>query len=268
VTMATPSGGAPALAPAALRPYTAELHVHTVLSPCAEVEMIPPLIVAEARERGIDLIAITDHNASANVAAVQEAALGSDLVVLPGMEVQTREEVHVLCLFDTLEQLAAWQAHVDAYLPPFPNDPEHFGEQFVVDASGDFVRREPRLLIVSTTLSFKEAIDGVTALGGIAIPAHVNRAAFSLLTNLGFVPPDVHPDALEISRHLSVAEARRRFPQIRGYPLIQSGDVHRLEEFLGANRFTLAAPTIAELRLALAGQAGRALAVGEPVGAI
>ena len=79
---------------------------------------------------------------------------------------------------------------------------------------------------------------------------------------------DVHPDALEISRHLSIAEARRRFPQIRGYPLIQSGDVHRLEEFLGANRFTLAAPTIAELRLALAGQAGRALAVGEPVGAI
>lgn len=268
MTMATPSGCAPVLAPAVLRLYTAELHVHTVLSPCAEVEMIPPLIVAEARERGIDLIAITDHNASANVAAVQEAALDSDLVVLPGMEVQTREEVHVLCLFDTLEQLAAWQAHVDAHLPPFPNDPEHFGEQFVVDASGDFIRREPRLLIVSTTLSFKEAIDGVTALGGLAIPAHVDRAAFSLLTNLGFVPPDVHPDALEISRHLSIAEARRKFPQLRGYPLIRSGDVHRLEEFLGANRFTVATPTVAELRLALAGQAGRALAVGEPVGAI
>src|SRR5512144_1750316 len=100
-----------------MQTYHAELHVHTVLSPCAEVEMIPPLIVSEALERGINLIAITDHNASANVQAVQKAATEIGITVLPGMEVQTVEEVHVLCLFDQLDQLEAWQKRIDACLP-------------------------------------------------------------------------------------------------------------------------------------------------------
>jgi predicted metal-dependent phosphoesterase TrpH len=99
-----------------LKTYRAELHVHTALSPCAEVEMIPPLIVQEAQERGINLIAITDHNATANIAAVQKAAQGSDLVVLAGMELQTREEVHVLCLFDSLDQANEWQQTIDGLL--------------------------------------------------------------------------------------------------------------------------------------------------------
>ena len=123
-----------------MRTHVAELHVHTVLSPCAEVEMIPPFIVRTAVERGIHLIAVTDHNASANVAAVQQAAHGTNLTVLPGMELQTREEVHLLCLFDTLEQLAAWQATVDANLPDLENNIDYFGEQFVVDHTGDFIR--------------------------------------------------------------------------------------------------------------------------------
>ena len=109
-----------------MNPIRAELHVHTVLSPCAEVEMIPPLIVREALERGISLIAITDHNASSNVSAVQKAAVGSGLTVMPGMEVQTREEVHILCLFDTLEQMSAWQASVDRFLPDTANNPDYF----------------------------------------------------------------------------------------------------------------------------------------------
>src|SRR5512143_1389353 len=106
--------------------YRADLHVHTVLSPCADVEMIPPLIVEEALQRGIRLLAITDHNATANIAAVQKAAAaasaaaGTELTILPGMELQTREEVHVLCLFDKLEQAFALQQWVDARLPEFP----------------------------------------------------------------------------------------------------------------------------------------------------
>ena len=158
-----------------MKTFVAELHCHTVLSPCAEVEMIPPLIVQTAIERGINLLAITDHNASANIEAVQQAARGTALIVLPGMELQTREEVHLLCLFDTLEQSAAWQAIVDEHLPPLENDIEHFGEQFVVDETGEFIRRESRLLLTSAAMSLEDAIGRVNAIGGLAIPAHVNR---------------------------------------------------------------------------------------------
>lgn len=242
-----------------MRTFIAELHVHTVLSPCAEVEMIPPLIVHEALERGINLIAITDHNASANVGAVQRAAAGTELTVLAGMELQTREEVHLLCLFDGIEQIKDWQAAVDARMPRQANNAEYFGEQFIVDETGEFIRSESQLLITSAELSLHEAVEGVHARGGIAIPAHVNRSSFSLLANLGFVPTDVTFDALEISRHLSLADAPMRFPQLRGYSLIQSGDVHRLDEYLGRNVFKVEAPTVAELKLALAQQNGRRL---------
>src|SRR5689334_21453276 len=131
----------------------ADLHVHTVLSPCADVEMIPPLIVQQALEKKLDLIAITDHNSSANVRAVQKAAQGTSLTVMPGMEVQSREDVHLLTLFETLDALEAWQAQVDTALPNLPNDTEYFGEQFIVDDTGEFIRSEPRLLLNSTDFS-------------------------------------------------------------------------------------------------------------------
>ncbi|GAB4532803.1 MAG: PHP domain-containing protein [Anaerolineae bacterium] len=246
---------------AEVRPYIAELHVHTVVSPCAAVEMIPPLIVQKALEKGIDLIAVTDHNSSANVEAVQKAAAGTGLTVLPGMELQTREEVHLLCLFDTLAQLKTWQAVVDERLPPLENNIEYFGEQFVVDETGEFVRRETQLLVTSADLSLQEAVERVLDLGGMAIPAHVNRPAFSLIANLGFVPPGLPVDALEISRHLSLAEAREKYTQLRDFALIQGGDVHFLHEFLGANLFNVAAPTLAELRLALRNEQGRSLVI-------
>jgi len=232
-----------------MQTYRAELHVHTLLSPCAAVEMIPPLIVEEALLRGIQLLAITDHNASANAQAVIQAAHGSGLHVLPGMELQTREEVHLLCLFDTLEQLAAWQARVDALLPNLSNNIEFFGEQFVVDAEGEFIRREERLLLNSVDIELENAAAEVTRLGGLAIPAHVNRKANGLIEILGLVPPGF--EALEISRHITPQAARQKYPQIRAYPLLQSGDVHMLDGFLGTTEFELAAPSIAEIRMAI-----------------
>ena len=234
-----------------LRTYQADLHVHTVLSPCAGIEMIPPLIVDEALERGLQLIAITDHNTSANVAAVMQAARGSELVVLPGMELQTREEVHVLCLFDRLEQLYALQAWVDLHLPHIPNNPDFFGDQFIVDATGDFIAREERLLLNSVDVSLQQARQQVDALGGLFIPAHVNRMAFGLIGVLGLVPEDLPLEAMEISRHLKLEDALLKFPQLKGYPLIQNGDVHYLADYFGATRYTIATPTIAEIRLAL-----------------
>jgi hypothetical protein len=231
------------------------LHTHTVLSPCAGVEMIPPLIVQEALDHRINLLAITDHNASENIQAVMQAAAGTDLTILPGMELQTREDVHLLCLFDTLQQIQQWQAVVDQRLPNMLNKPDFFGEQFVVDATGDFIRNEDRLLSNSAEISIEDAAEGVKKLGGLPIPAHVDRKAYGLLATLGLIPPGF--EALEISRYITPAEALHAFPQIKGYSLLQSGDVHYMDGFLGAVTFTMEAPTIAEIRMALRSEYGR-----------
>ncbi len=239
----------------------ADLHLHTVLSPCAEVEMIPPLIVERALRLGLGIIGITDHNSAENVAAVMEAARGSDLAVLPGMEVQTREEVHLLCLFDTLEQVLTMQGRVHNYLPPLKNRAEVFGAQFVVDAAGEFVRTNDRLLLTSISLSVEEVVERVRDLAGLCIPAHVDRPSYSLLANLGFIPPGVNFPALEISRQAIPSEVRRAFPDIADYTLIASGDAHRLEEMTARTLFQIEAPMIAELLLALAGGQGRGVVV-------
>ncbi len=240
-----------------MRAYRAELHIHTVLSPCASVEMIPPLIVQRAVDLGINLIAITDHNSSENVAAVIEAAQGYDLIVIPGMELQTQEDVHALCLFDTLEQLQQFQSIVDQKQPKIKNNIEFFGEQFIVDATGEFLRRKEQLLITGVNISIDQANTLVKGFGGLFIPAHVNRQTFGLFYHLGFLPSGLNLSAIEISRHITPEEAITKFPQLQNYPLIQSGDVHYLDDFLGVNQFILKEPTILELKMAFTGQNGR-----------
>ena len=244
-----------------MKKFRADLHVHTVLSPCAEVEMIPPLIVQEALERNIDIIAITDHNASANVQAVQKAALGSPLKVLAGMEVQSREDVHLLCLFENFEILEIWQSAVDASLPDMQNNAEFFGDQFVVDESGEFIRSEPRMLLTSTDFSIDEIFERVNTLGGLVIPAHVNRSSYGLFPTLGLLSDQWPILALEISRHITPEEASITFPDLKGIPLIQSGDVHRLDEFLGTTIFILAEPTLAEIRMAFKNEDQRKVSI-------
>lgn len=214
--------------------------------------MIPPLIVKRALDLGLGLIAITDHNAAANCAAVVEAARGTGLAILPGMEVQTVEEVHALCLFDTVEQALTWQGIVFDHLPDQPNAEAIFGAQYVVDAAGDYIRTETRLLATSTDLSLEEANRHVKALGGLLIPSHVDRPKFGLLTNLGFMPPGLDVPAVELFRLTDPAAACAHWPDLAAYPLIRNSDAHSLGEITPALRLTLAAPTIAELALALA----------------
>lgn len=246
-----------------MKTIRAEFHVHTVLSPCAEIEMIPPLIVEEALLKGIQWIAITDHNASANVEAVTQAAKGTGLMITPGMEVQTQEEIHSLCLFDNLDQMKAFQQFVDNALPSIENRPDFFGEQLVVDDTGEFIRRETRLLLNSAAISIREAWDKVNELGGLLIPAHIDRKAFGMIANLGMIPIDTPIEALEISRHLLPKAARAAYPQIGQIPLIKSGDVHRLNEFLGVNQLSIETPCIAELRKALLNLENRSLTILE-----
>jgi len=240
-----------------LREVLADLHVHTVLSPCAEVEMIPPLIVRQALDRGLGLIGITDHNSAENCAAVMQAADGTGLTVLPGMEVQTSEEVHVVCLFDTVEQALTWQGIVFDHLPDQLNPESVLGAQFVVDSTGEYIRTESRLLLVSTDLALTEIVRRVRALGGLSIPAHVDRPSFSLLANLGFVPPDLDVPAIELFRLTEPRDAIARWPELAAWPLIRAGDAHRLAEITPAVCLKLADLTVAEIALALARRSGR-----------
>lgn len=219
--------------------------------------MIPPLIVETALAKGIGLIAITDHNATANIEAVQAAAKGTELIVLPGMELQTIEEVHVLCLFDQMDQAQAFQKIVSAALPDMSNNIDFFGEQFVVDESGDFIRREERLLLTSANLTIRQAWEAVTNLGGLMIPAHINRKAYGLIQVLGLVPEDTPIEILEISVHIQPERAYEIYPQIGGYPLVQNGDAHFLEDLRGLNQFTFANPVVEEIRRAVLGRDGR-----------
>jgi PHP family Zn ribbon phosphoesterase len=228
--------------------YRAEFHIHTVLSPCAEVEMIPPLIVETALSRGINLIAITDHNSSLNVESVIKAARGTGLVVFPGMEVQTREEVHTICLFDRMEQVESLQKVIDKKIPKLQNQPEHFGSQLIVDETGGFIRFEDQLLLTSVDLTLSELFAIVAMNDGLFIPAHVDRPGFGLIKNLGFVPTDIDIEVMELSSNITLADVPSRFPQIEGIPLIQSGDAHRLNEILGLNQLEIKNPTIKEIK--------------------
>jgi 3',5'-nucleoside bisphosphate phosphatase len=247
-----------------LKPYLADLHIHTVLSACAEVEMIPPLIAAQALHLGLSLIAVTDHNACDNVAAVMEAAAGTGLHVLPGMELQTREEVHLLCLFDTIASCRLWQAEVFRQLPPLTNRVEIFGSQFVVDATGEWIRTEERLLATSTEIPLREAVVQVRSLGGIAIPSHVDRPSYSLLFNLGFVPVGLEIEGLEVTPRFVPASGFERWPELRSFGLVVNGDAHRLGEISNRTLFKIAAPVTGEIAKALRGEDGRRVVVEWP----
>jgi PHP family Zn ribbon phosphoesterase len=240
-----------------LRFFTADLHIHTVLSACAEIEMLPELILERAQELGLELIAVTDHNSAENAAAMLSAATGTGVTVLPGMEVQTREEVHLLCLFDTLEQVLVWQGDVYGRLPRMKNKEEVFGTQVVLDATGNVVGRNERLLLTSVSFSVEEVAQRVRRLGGLCIPCHVDRPAYSIIANLGFIPPDLEFEGVEISHLVGVAEARQRFPELERYALLADGDAHRLPELARRTTLKMEEPTVAELARALAGEGGR-----------
>lgn len=189
-----------------MRTVLADLHVHTLLSPCAEVEMTPHHIVMRAAEYGIGAVAITDHNASANVPAALEAAQRYGVKVFPGMEVESSEEAHIVALFDTLEQLQRWQLLVDEHMNGMLNDVESFGAQYVVDAEDEFVREEQRLLHAPLSLTAAQIVQQVTALGGLTIAAHIDRPSYSILGQLGFIEPD---SALLLPKFLQQAGVAR-----------------------------------------------------------
>ena len=238
-----------------LKAFRADLHIHTCLSPCGELEMSPLGIARKASEKNIDILGICDHNSAENVPALREAAEPFRINVLAGMEITSQEEVHILGLFDSLEAAFDVQAVVYDHLPG-ENDEEAFGLQVVVNAEGEVLRFNPKLLIGASTLTLERIVELIHSFDGLAIASHIDREGFSLIGQLGFVPRNISIDALEVSPRTPLEEARKKFNF--GFPLTTSSDAHRLEEIGQATTsFLLEAGTAAEIRLALQKGKGR-----------
>ena len=240
-----------------LKVFNCDLHIHTCLSPCAELDMHPLALVQKARATNLDMIAICDHNSSANVPYVIKAAAGTDLKILPGMEITTSEEVHLLALFDSLSALAKLQALIDQHLFG-ENDEKRFGIQAIVNETGEVEGINNQLLIGATDLSLEELIDHIHKLEGLAIAAHIDRESFSVLSQLGFIDDNTHFDALEISRLTVIAKARVKYNDLSHYSFITSSDAHFINDIgTSVTKIVLREPTLAELRMALKKEDGR-----------
>mgnify|MGYP001094118835 CR=1 FL=1 len=241
-----------------MRRLTADMHIHTCLSPCATLDMTPVHIVQEALRKKLDIIAITDHNSAENTPAVIAAAKGTGLWVVPGMEITTSEEVHIIGLFPDLASAWSMQEVVYEHLMPGENDPDHFGLQVVANENDEVEAINTLLLIGATTMDLDETVDQIHLHRGLAVAAHLDREAFGILGQLGFIPPDLELDAVEVSRRLSLYQARARFEEYGRFPMVRSSDAHSLEDIgAGVTRFLLARKDIAELVLALKGEKGR-----------
>lgn len=219
--------------------------------------MYPRAIIRKAREEKLDIIGICDHNSSENVASVQRAASGHPLTVLPGMEVSSREEVHILALFDNTSRLQQFQKIIYDNLPG-ENDENVFGCQAIVNEEDEVEGFNQRLLIGATILSLQEIIDHIHRLGGLAIASHIDRESFSVIGQLGFIAPAFSFDALEVTPHLGLARAREVFPELSDYSFITSSDAHFLCDI--GRTYTelwMEAGNFQELGMALRGEAGR-----------
>lgn len=217
-----------------------DLHLHSALSACAENTMSPRQIVARALDSRLDMIAVTDHNASAHAPLMARLGEESGLVVVPGMEVTTREEVHVLALFADLAGLRAFQETVDGALPEAQNDAEHFGLQLVYDEHDEVVDVDERLRQIGTSLGIDALTERIRACGGVAIPAHVFRGRNSLTSQLGFINPDGGYDAVEVSVRTWRQQGLRLGQRVAGFPVIVGSDAHFVEDI---GRFCLETPT-------------------------
>jgi PHP family Zn ribbon phosphoesterase len=227
-----------------VKEWQADLHIHTCLSPCAERGMSPAAVVRESCIRGLHVIAVCDHNSAENVKAARAAARNTGLAVLGGMEICTKEEVHVLGIFDKENALGRAQDIVYENLSG-ENDPETFGEQVVMNERGEVIGYNTKLLIGATSLSLAEAVRTIHDLGGIAIASHVDRPSFSVISQLGFIPADLGLDGAEVCSGV-VPEMPERLAVIR------SSDAHRPEE-IGKRRtsFLLEKPAVVEIQMAL-----------------
>lgn len=238
--------------------FRADLHIHTVLSPCGDLDMSPRNIVSLAQARKLDIIAVTDHNSTLHGPLIRRLAEPMGITVFFGAEVTTREEAHCLCLFDTEEQRLSFQQYLESKIPQFPNDTKRFGHQVVVNEFDNVLAEVEPLLISAIGAGVSEVEKVVHSLGGLFIPAHVDRPMYSLISQLGFIPPDLQFDALEIFRNTDPQAFLNQHSYLAKPTLIKNSDAHYPDQ-IGATytEYLLQSPTLEELAMALHCQNGR-----------
>jgi PHP family Zn ribbon phosphoesterase len=236
----------------------ADLHIHSVLSPCGDLDMSPTNIVSVAAMKGFDIIGITDHNTTRHCELVSRLAAKKGIFVMQGAEVTTKEEVHCLAFFENTDALKKFQEFLDANLPEIINDPEKFGHQVQVDENENVLFEETRLLISAISKSFEETEAFIHSLNGLFIPAHINKKKNSIYSQLGFLPVNLNADALEISGVSSPSLFAQDHPEINSFPLIRNSDAHFPGD-IGSSFtvFYINYPSFDEIRLALKRENGR-----------
>ena len=207
-----------------------DLHVHSCLSPCGDNDSTPANIIGMAYIKGLDVIALTDHNSAGNCPAAKEVADAYGVCFIPGMELTTEEEVHVVCLFPEVKNALEMSEYVHDRLIKIKNDPDIFGEQFLMDSDDNIIKKEELLLINATSISFGEVFETAERFGGIAIPAHIDKSANSLLSNLGFIPPDSTFPTVELKNKGKYDELKSVHSYLERCRVITSSDAHYLQD--------------------------------------
>ncbi len=216
-----------------------DLHMHSCLSPCGDELMTPNNIVKMSALKGLHMIALSDHNTAGHVRAVSNIANEFELAVIPALELTTREEVHLLSYFRTVDAAEAFSREVYRHLPPIPNRPDFFGEQQLLDEQDEPIGTEPHLLISALDLSIDELTKMIRERGGLAVPAHINRTGNGILNALGFLPPDLNYRVLEVTKGIPCA------PGYDQYAQLHSSDAHCITDILERTEsLELPAPTV------------------------
>ncbi len=245
-----------------IRKFRADLHIHTVLSPCADLAMSPDVILRKAKEKQLDIIAITDHNSTRQCQLVREMAQDSGIQVLNGCEVNSREEVHALCLFEDDRSRNEFQKFIDQYLPEIPNKPDYFGYQPVVDRDNLIVEEIPWYLGNGLQTELEVIANFTRQLNGLFIPAHIDRPVNSLFSQLGFIPNELLFDGLQISKYADEKHIRHSLDIPNDIPIITASDAHYPDDIGSAYTiFELEEPTFNEIRRAFRNENGRSLKI-------
>lgn len=224
--------------------YYCDLHIHSALSPCGDLDMTPNNIVNMASLCGLDIIALCDHNTIGNVAATILAAKNLPLCVVPAMELETSEEVHFVCLFEDLDTATLFDSWLSPFKPQITNNPKIFGEQQYLDSNDNLLGYEEKLLVSACSISIYDVKKKIDTLPAVIIPAHIDRDSYSIISNLGFIPDDLNFSTVEISSNITKEEALEKFPHIKKYNIISGSDSHYLETFFEkGNPIELKEPT-------------------------